>query len=145
MPVLEVFKSFAHRVFFVLLIRQAVAKPFQGTCKNFRPELAPVPLCVFAVGAGKGGSPGRGSCFFFTPPAVLWHVSPLVGWRGEPMDGPWGWDHARFQRCSGLMQRCRCHHRRARALGQLLWLFFHGHGILQATMSVTVIKLLKAF
>lgn len=65
MPVLEVFESFAHRVVFVLLIRQAMAKPFQVTCENFRPELAPVPMCVFVVGAGRGASPGRGSCFSF--------------------------------------------------------------------------------
>lgn len=64
-PVLEVFESFAHRVVFVLLIRQAMAKPFQVTCENFRLELAPVPMCVFVVCAGRGASPGRGSCFSF--------------------------------------------------------------------------------
>ncbi|OPJ82026.1 hypothetical protein AV530_014531 [Patagioenas fasciata monilis] len=26
-----------------------MAKPFQVTCKNFRPELTPVPMCVFVV------------------------------------------------------------------------------------------------
>lgn len=33
-PVLEVLKSFAHRVGFVLFVRQVMAKPFQVMCKT---------------------------------------------------------------------------------------------------------------
>lgn len=132
-PVLAALKSFAHRVGFVLFVRQVMAKPFQVVSKTS--ELSWI-LCLW-VGlcrVQERGFPLDGQfCFSFTSPAMLQvvPVSRLVWGVGEGHCG------AGCSCCSrvaaGSLLRCHYH---ATALACLPWLFSHEGRILQTQTGV---------
>lgn len=140
-PVSEAFKSFAHRVGFVLLIRWVMAKPFQVMCKT-----SDLSWVLWQCGYHQRGlSWERLSFLSLTSHAVLQFVSHLGGWCGELIADSVGLGARGFPELQQVGWRGGID----TTTVQQLWCVCHGFSPVDAEyytpMSVTAINLLEAY